>query len=77
MLFFTAEANALLLSFSDRSNRAAAGAALDNIRIVDLGGGISPVPLPASGVLLLTAMGAIVLRRIRQAGSGLRWSGRM
>lgn len=63
-LSFTAEVNALLLSFSDRSNGAAAGAALDNIRIMDPGGGASPVPLPAGGVLLLFALGAIALRRI-------------
>ncbi|MEM1079272.1 MAG: DUF642 domain-containing protein [Pseudomonadota bacterium] len=61
-LSFTAEAESLLLSFSDTSGAAAAGAALDNIRIVDLGG-MTPIPLPAGGLLLLTGLVALGFKR--------------
>ncbi|WP_424967521.1 MULTISPECIES: DUF642 domain-containing protein [unclassified Dinoroseobacter] len=61
-LTFTAEAESLLLSFSDASGGRAAGAALDNIRIVDLGG-MTPIPLPAGGLLLLTGLVALGFKR--------------
>lgn len=61
-LSFTAEAESLLLSFADTSGAAAAGAALDNIRIVDLGG-MPAIPLPAGGLLLLTGLAALGFKR--------------
>ena len=54
-LDFTAAADSMLLSFASDSPSGPYGAALDNISVTS-------VPLPASGLLLLAAVGGLALR---------------
>ncbi|MEM7470331.1 MAG: choice-of-anchor C family protein [Pseudomonadota bacterium] len=57
---FTATAQSMLLSFSSDSPSGPYGAALDNISV-------TAVPLPASGLLLLGALGGLALRSRKRA----------
>lgn len=59
-LEFTATATDMLLTFASASRSGPFGPALDNVRI-----NAAPVPLPAGGVLLLSAFGLMGLRKLR------------
>ncbi|MEM6406956.1 MAG: choice-of-anchor C family protein [Pseudomonadota bacterium] len=59
-LGFTASADSMLLSFASDSPSGFYGAALDNISVTS-------VPVPASGLLLLAAMGGLALRARKTA----------
>lgn len=62
-LSFVAGGTSGLLSFASTTALCCWGPALDNVRIEEV---TSAVPLPAGGVLLLTGLGVIALRRRRR-----------
>ncbi len=62
-LDFVANDTSHLLQFDSITDGAAYGPALDNVRIVDA----TPVPVPAAGLLLLTALGGIGLAKRRKS----------
>lgn len=62
---FTAGATSGLLSFASTTSGCCFGPALDNVRIQAV---VSPIPVPASGLLLLAGLGAVAgLRRRKRA----------